>query len=87
LTLGSLQGMSSGLVDLLHRELKLYDPTMLNDTLHGRAVNMHIFERPVELAKHTAARECVGHVWGETLPNSLAGCASRGAPASTCDEW
>jgi hypothetical protein len=49
--------MTSGLVDFLHREMKLYDPTMLNDTLHNRTVNMHVFERPVELARHTAARE------------------------------
>jgi hypothetical protein len=55
--LRSLQGMTSGLVDFLHREMKLYDPTMLNDTLHNRTVNMHVFERPVELARHTAARE------------------------------
>jgi chitin synthase len=49
--------MSKSMSDYLQFEMKLYDPTILRSLHKGRPVVLHVFERSVELPKHTSYRE------------------------------
>lgn len=49
--------MSRDLADLASRELRVFDASMLELRYAGSDTTMHVFERSVELPRHTAARE------------------------------
>jgi chitin synthase len=52
-----LETMSPSMVDYLHGVLKLLEPSLLSRELKGETVHLHVFERTVELTKHSQARE------------------------------
>lgn len=47
---------SPSLLEYCENELKCYDKDLVKDTFRGQDVTMHIFERTVQLSKHTAQR-------------------------------
>ena len=47
---------SPDLLTYMEKELKCYDGELMKDTFRGEDVTMHLFERTVQLSKHTAQR-------------------------------
>lgn len=52
-----LETLTAAMVDYLHGVLKLLEPSLLSHELKGETVHLHVFERTVELTKHSQARE------------------------------
>jgi hypothetical protein len=51
--------MSKTMAEVFEKELKIWDPAMLAMEHRNNAVTCHIFEKTVDLPKHSSQRECV----------------------------
>jgi cellulose synthase/poly-beta-1,6-N-acetylglucosamine synthase-like glycosyltransferase len=57
ITMDGIDYMSTQMRDFLTHDLKIFDPSLLRQSHAGRPVVMHLFERTVEMARHSSQRE------------------------------
>lgn len=76
--------MNKSMLSFCEKELKLFDPDLLRYEHNGSNVTCHIFEKSVELAKHTSSREYFKPLQ-MILAIKVGFCARAGVTAAACD--